>query len=319
MAFSVGLVAALSGCAVSSDSPSASAPRGDSLELRDGAPAAEAEAPRPPLRELEAGVDGLGLRISPRVLVEEEGGATVWRVLGSASVPLGSVASWVPDDAYGRAELTGPRSFAITFRDPSEQNTMASGLPLFVTVAPAQGARAEAAIWFRPRLEASPGTSRIQPAAAIAPVWVAGEEGLGHLEYRGKVTTASSWQLASVAGSAPPRLSALDAKRARLTWSFAALAATAEQAAPQLTLIAQRGGGAEAASRLASLEIRAIRLALTREDPRQVWPSSCEPLVRACLRTLPSLEADTEPCGTYRQILACGGPGGARQPPSELF
>lgn len=319
---SAGLSAALvlSACAVA-DAPGAAPPRAEVLEQGD-----ELEEPGlAPLRELdaelEAEIEGLGLRISPRVAVEERGGATVWRVEGRATVPLGSVASWVPDDAYGLAELTGPQSFTITFRDPSEQNTMASGLPLFVTVAPLAGARAEAAIWFRPRLQARAGSASLSPQLAIAPVWIA-DAARDHLEYRGQVTSSAGWRLLSVAGHPPPQLRDAGPRRTRLAWTFSALAATAEQPAPQLTLFAQRQGvppPAALAIRAVSLELRAIRLGLTREDPRRVWPAICEPLVRACLLTLPSLDADTERCGNYRQVLACGGPAGARQPPSELL
>lgn len=300
--------------------------RVDGPEGDGGEAAASSQADRAPLRELEAFVDGLGLRVSPAVQIEERDGAMTWRLEGRSTVALGSVASWVPDDAYGEAQLTGPRSFSITFRQPSEQNTMASGLPLFVTVSPVNGARAEAAIWFRPRVDAGagsssgPGASRVRPYATVRPVWVADEE-VGHLEYRGAVAVAPGWSLEVVPEPAPqepaPQLLPLDPQRVRLAWSFAALAATVRRPAPQLQLRARRG--AEASLRSAAVEIRAVRLGLTREDPRDVWPTRCEPAVRACLLTLPSLETDTEACGTYRQVLACGGPAGARQRPSELF
>ena len=51
--------------------------------------------------------------------------------------------------------------------------------------------------------------------------------------------------------------------------------------------------------------MRVVRLGLTRGDPREVWPTSCDPSVRACLAALPSAESDTAACGSYRQVLAC--------------
>lgn len=328
LAVAVVLGASLASCALGTEptNPASGPSRGEAgLELDgDEVPAPALPAALAPLRELEASVSGLGLRVSPVVQIEDRDGSVRWRVEGRATVALGSIASWVPDDAYGEAQLTGPRSFAITFRQPSEQNTIASGLPLFVTVSPVNGARAEAAIWFRPRVDASAGSGggRIRPYATVRPVWVT-DEALGHLEYRGLVAVAPAWSLelggepASLPSSSGPRLVPLEDHRVRLAWSFSALAATVARSAPQLQLRARHGN--EAVLRTAALEIRAVRLALTREDPRQVWPTRCEPAVRACLLTLPSLEADTEACGTYRQVLACGGPAGARERPSDLF
>lgn len=248
------------------------------------------------------------------VQLEREAGAVIWRVDGRATVDLAAVASWVPDDAYGRAELTGPRSFAITFRDASEQNTMASGLPLFVTVTPRQGGPAEAAIWFRPRLERAIGSSRIFPYAMIQPVWVAHEEDgevHGSLEYRGKVATGSDWQLELAAAEPAPEVTALGGGKWRLGWSFDALAAGLHRAPPRLSLRARRGD--VVITRLAELQMRAVRLDLTRRDPRLEWPAACEPAVRACLAALPTLGSDTEGCGGYRQVQACGGTAGARE------
>jgi hypothetical protein len=318
--FSLGT--SLMSCALAGEPTGPGAPRAEALDSSDAVDGELfGESARAPARELEADVEGLGLRVSPVVQIEERDGAAIWRVEGRASVALGSVASWVPDDAFGEAQLTGPRSFAITLRQPHEQNTMASGLPLFVTVSPVNGVRAEAAIWLRPRLGAGPGSgsTRIQPYATVKPVWVA-DEAIGHLEYRGKVAVAPGWSL-EPASEPAPRLTVLEDHRVRLAWSFATLAATvaaiAQRPTPQLQLRARRG--TEVVTRAAALEMRAVRLGLTRDDPRDVWPTICVPSVRACLLTLPSLETDTEQCGSYRQVLACGGPAGALQRPSELF
>lgn len=279
------------------------------------APSSAALRPPPP-RELEAAVDGLGVRVSPVVQLRRgEDGGVVWRVEGRATVELAAVASWVPDDAYGRAELTGPRSFAVTFRDASEQNTMASGLPLFVTVTPRQGRGAEAAIWFRPRLERAIGSARIFPYSTIQPVWVEREqdgERHGALEYRGKVALGADWLLEVEEGDHAPALTALGSGKWRVGWTFAALAAVLHREPPRFSLRARRGE--VVVSRVAELELRAVRLGLTRRDPRLEWPSSCEAEVRACLVALPARGADTEACGSYRQVLACGGPAGAREP-----
>lgn len=297
---------ALSGCAVgepASDPDALAAPYED---LPAGV-IAHVLQPKPP-RELAAELGDLSLWISPIVQIERLGGGAdgqpgpaVWRVDGRASAPLGSVASWVPDDAFGEARLTGPMSFSITLRERADQSTLASGTPLFLTVWPAGGRRAEAAIWFRPRLVDEGGSGRLRWQTAIAPVWVEGD-----VEYRGAVTVAAGWSLLPE----PPMAmrSGSRGEALRPVWTFAELARALSAPAPQLLARARRGD--EGVSRAAKVELRATRLGITREDPRQVWPVVCELPVRACLEALPDDHADVEACGTYRQVLACGG----RQP-----
>jgi hypothetical protein len=300
----------LCSCGLAGEAP------GGTLDEDDARSAPSNATLRPaPLRELEAAVDGLGLRISPAVQLERGAEGVVWRVDGRATVDLAAVASWVPDDAYGRAELTGSRTFSITLRDASEQNTMASGLPLFVTVTPRQGDPVEAAIWFRPRLERAIGSARIFHYSTIHPVWVAqATDGAHHgtIEYRGKVALGPEWRLEPADGVGGPALTALGNGRWRLGWSFDALAADLHREPPRFALRARRGG--VLVTRVAELQMRAVRLDLTRRDPRLEWPAGCEPAVRTCLAALPALDADTEPCGSYRQVQACGGPAGAREP-----
>lgn len=269
-------------------------------EELDGPMSQAASAPR----ELRAHVEGLALSIDPileRCVVD---GVAVWRLRGRSDVELSSVASWVSDDAFGSAELTSTRAFAITFRDPSEQNTMASGLPIFLTVTPASGVPAEAAIWVRPRVAAGAGAGLIRFYATVQPRWVAGD-----VEYRGKVAVPPTWSVA-IARAPGPRTVELAPGKVRLAWTFDELAATLRAEAPQLTARAVRGDAT--VQRVAALEVRVTRVGLTRGDPREVWPSVCKDSVRECLRALPADALDAETCGTYREVLACGGPPGAQ-------
>jgi hypothetical protein len=256
-----------------------------------------------PPQDLTASVDGLSLSVAPIAAVQQVDGVTVWRFEGRASDDLSSVASWVPDDAFGEAVLTGPRTFSIAFREPSDQNTIVSGLPVFVTLTPTVGAPAEAAIWFRPRLKAGAGSGRIRFYAIVKPIWLAGD-----VVYRGKMAVDPSrdadWDLSIVSAPAP-RQTALGAGKTRLDWAFDTLAATV---AHQPALVRAQGRrGTALIERTAELEIRAIRLGLTRQDPRDRWPHLCKDSVRTCLAGLSPGEIDTESCGTYREVLACGG------------
>jgi hypothetical protein len=286
--------------AVDADRSFAGDEPGEGDDVGDAASEKASQAPA----ELVASVDGLAVQLAPVVTTETVDGATRWRVEGRSSVDLASVASWVPDDAYGEATLTGPRTFSIEFRDLSEQNTMASGLPLFVTMTEPSGAKAEAAIWFRPRLSAATGSRLIRFAAVVRPVWLGGD-----VVYRGRLATDPGWSL-SIFNRPAPRQVPLGGGRLRLDWAFEPLAATLQQDLGIVRASARRGD--LTVERSAALQIRAIRLGLTRLDPREVWPNLCKPAVCGCLAALPPTETDTERCGTYREVLACGGPEGAR-------
>jgi hypothetical protein len=273
---------------------------GDSEDVSDAATASASRAPA----ELTASVEGLRVQLAPVVTTESIDGATRWRIDGRSSVDLASVASWVPDDAYGEASLTGPRTFSVELRDLSEQNTMASGLPLFLTMTEASGAKAEAAIWFRPRLSAGAGSRRIRFYATVRPVWLGGD-----IVYRGRLAVDPGWS-ASILNTPAPQQVPLEGGKLRLDWAFEPLAATLRQDLGVVRARAQHG--AQVVERAAALEVRAVRLGLTRLDPREVWPTLCKPVVCACLAALPVGEPDTEGCGSYREVLACGGPEGAR-------
>jgi hypothetical protein len=273
--------------------------------LVDAAPA-EAAASRAAAApsQLGATVAGLTVTVEPRLETCGGPGAATWRVRGRASAPLASISSWVPDDAFGAAQLIDDHAFTVEFREPSDRNTMASGLPLFLTLTPRSGAPVHAALWFRPRLQTGAGASAIRFYATVQPVWLAGD-----VEYRGRMAVAPPWPV-SLTSVAAPRVVALEPGALRLAWTFDELDATLHRA-PGAALHARAvraepaGGVAE---RSATLELRVRRLGLTLRDPREVWPTTCSPEVRACLAALPSGEQDTERCGSYRQVLACGGP-----------
>lgn len=263
----------------------------------------------PPARELSAELPDLRLWISPVVRREQR----AWHVEGRASVELRSVASWVPDDACGEARLTGSHSFTITLHQRADQSTLAAGAPLFVTLSPMSGRRAEAAIWLGPKLVDDVGSSRLRWRPEIAPVWVAGD-----VEYRGAVVPAPGWSLVP----APPLVARSSARGEELrpVWTFASLAEALASEASQLLVRARRGD--EVVSRSAGVELRVLQLGVTRADPREVWPRVCELPVLACLEELADRAAegeavDVEACGSYRQVQACGGLGGGEGQPMQ--
>lgn len=240
-------------------------------------------------------------------LVPGEGGM-LWRFRGKSSLALTELRSWVPDDAFASVESLPERRFEITVRDASEQNTLLSGMPLFLSGRIEDGREVSVALWLQPRLtpqRASVGESRLRYNLAIRPIWVAGD-----VAYRGRVSSHPSFAV-QLFGAPPPATTALGAGRVRLDWSFDALREALSATLPQITAVAVRG--AQRHEQAAKLGVQVARLGVTVLDPRVAWPVTCEASVRACLRGLPLEQQDTERCGSYRQVLACGGPAGARR------
>lgn len=265
----------------------------------------ELAAEPPPLA---ASLPDLSVEVARRgELVAGEGGV-LWRFRGRTSLALTELRSWVPDDAFASVEALAERRFEITVRDASEQNTLLSGMPLFLSGRMEDGREVSVALWLAPRLapqRASTGESRLRYNVAIRPVWVGGD-----VSYRGRVSSHPSFAI-QVLGSPSPATTGLGAGRMRLDWSFDALREALSAMLPRLTAVAVRG--TQRHERAAKLGVQVARLGVTMLDPRVAWPTTCEPSVRACLRSLPLDQQDTESCGSYRQVLACGGPAGARR------
>ncbi len=260
--------------------------------------------------ELRARVDGLTVWMDGTAHAETRDGRRVWVLEGRASKDLKEVFSFVPDDAYGATRVTSARKFEVVLDDASEINTMLSGLPLYVRVTPKTGEPAFAGVWMAPRLARVSGSSRLHVQEAIAPVWVAGE-----LVYRARVTASAPYAALVVATTAAPSDRAAPAivaeatRQWKLDWVFDRMI---HVAGGTVTFTGTSATGTTVSKR-AGLDFAVSQLALTRADPYAVWESTCEPAVQACLAVLPAGELDTEACGTYRQVLLCGGvalPGG---------
>jgi len=241
--------------------------------------------------ELRARIDGLTVWVDP-VLQHTSAG---WVIEGRASRNLESVFSFVPDDAFATAAITGARTFTVTFEPGHELNTLLSGLPILISVDPLTGANATAAVWAKPRLTNFAGSSRVYLNTTIAPVSVGNE-----LVYRGGASTAVGWSNLAVwgDGGAGPQVVAQPARKYRVDWTYDALVA-----AQVVHASASKNG--VTAEKTATLEVAVARLALTRLDPYEAWPRECEADVQACLDTLVGVDAGA--CGSYREVQSCGG------------
>jgi hypothetical protein len=229
-----------------------------------------------------------------------DGGEPVALIEGRTSRNLGAVSSWVPDDAFGAARQLSARTFEIELRGGHEVNTLLSGLPIFVALDTTSGSvtHYEGMIALAPRFAGFAGAADLAIDAAIDPVWAGTTE--DPLRYRGRVSTAA----AADAITAEPADGAPAIERAGdldwwLEWSYSSLEGTALAGVP-VRLTATMG--AASASAQASVELHAVEIGLTIQDPREAWPSAtCGADTRSCVRG----GGDLTDCGLYREVSAC--------------
>ena len=244
--------------------------------------------------DLRVRVDGLTVWIDPAIT--RAAGDRPWRLRGRTSRNLEDVHGFVPDDAFGTAQIRSPRTFELAF-DDHELSSLAAGLPLFVAITPTTGAPVSAAVWLAPRTTAFSGTARLRIDTTVTPRWVGGE-----VTYRGGARADSGWSLSADGASAPQVFPAPEANRYRLDWRYPAFARGATE---PFRIHAQRGD--EVGTKEASARFITRRIGLTRLDPADVWAARCEAPVAACLAGLPAGTIDAGACGTYRQVQLCGG------------
>jgi hypothetical protein len=205
---------------------------------------------------------------------------------------LTGASSWVPDDAFGEATIVGPRSFDITLYGPHEINTVLSGLPVFVSLDVATGTPThyEAMIDLEVGLAVFRGTGDAWIDSLLRAVLAGPPD--EPLRYRAGVATDSP--TLSIENAGAPGVTAKDGGFV-VDWNYPDIEATITDG--------YRAGFrlADGTRKTARFEFRTARIGLTTADPRDVWPSTCEPAVRACL------DDGGEPaeCGSYRQVTRC--------------
>lgn len=130
---------------------------------------------------LRVRADGMTIWFRPALEAIGEGGAQRFVVRGRTSRNLADAFSFVPDDAFGRATVTGPRTFEIEL-DAHETNSVLFGNRLLVRLETIDGRTYTAMVRARARVVGVAGTGAIFPSAAIGAVYVDRE-----VSYRGSV------------------------------------------------------------------------------------------------------------------------------------
>lgn len=232
-----------------------------------------------------------------------------WVATGRTSRDVEGAFSFVPDDAYAQATVTGPRSFELSFDDRSELNTLMSGTRLLVrfTVV-GQAAPVFAGVRFAPRFTNITGSTRMSISPEVVPVYAN-----GGLTYRGRAraTSPSATLSASTLDDATialRRRAVAGQWNVDLSFDDLALALSVPGVNSDKVEFTLAEGSA-LRSKLAVLAGTVSGLELTTADPYQVWfPTRCTTPVRACLNALPVGTTDFGDCGTYREVDACGLP-----------
>ncbi len=286
------------GCLVAFAIP-ACAEQGATLPEETGAAADAATATR-----IYASEGTLDLSFETLGTFEERDGVRALILRGTANRYLKSVFSFVPDDAFGQANIISERRLEVVIHEGHELNTLLSGLPLFVSVETFTGSPTQ----YTARVEVSTrfydflGSSSIWIDEAVQPFYAV--NGTDNIVYRGSVD-APAGDLTVTAPDGAPAAAPVDADTYRLDWSYADLHDAIDPHTERLTFTAT-GADGTTATKSSRLVARVVGLALTSGDPYQVWPApACEPAVYDCYHSQPAGTTDFAACGSYRQVQRC--------------
>jgi hypothetical protein len=299
---------------------------GSLLALALVAPACTAEVPAPEevgaaaeaatATRIYASEGALDLSFETLGTFEQRDGVRALILHATANRYLANVFSFVPDDAFGQANIISERRLEVVLHEGYELNTILSGMPLFVTVDTFTGtpnhyvARVDLGARFYDFL----GSSAIWIDEQVDPFWVL--NGTDNISYRGKVDALAS-SLTVTAPDGAPAVTRLDADSFRLDWSYAGLHDAVDPHTQYLSFAADLQSGT-LAKKTARLVVRVVGLGLTAGDPYEVWPTpDCDPAVYTCIHAQPAGTTDYATCGTYREVARCYYASGCQVLPPE--
>ena len=232
-----------------------------------------------------------------RTIEVHASGDTLYAVIkGRASRNLTGAFSFVPDDAFGDAVVTGPRSFEIELPGGHILNSLMSGLPLFVDLDVATGAEPDYAV----KIDLTAGFTRFSGSSTLMldaltrPIFIGLDAGEA-LRYQAVVRTTNPAPV-TVTNAGTPEIYPTNGGYA-VDFRYSALAAAWANGGR----ITFRQG---AAQKTATLGVRTTAVAMTTLDPYDVWPTpSCQLEVYNCMTEFQG--ADLAACGTYREVQRC--------------
>jgi hypothetical protein len=234
---------------------------------------------------------------------ETRDGVRMLVLRATANRYLQHVFSFVPDDAFGKANIISERRFEVLLPEGHELNSILGGLPLFITVDTNTGTPTHytAKIEVAPRFFDFRGSSAVWVETDVTPRYVV--SGLDSLVYRGSVDVAAA-SLNVTAPDGIPTVSRVNANTFNLDWRYPQLYQAIDPHTTPLTFTAalSSGGTVEKTGRLVA---RVTSLALTTGDAYVVWDRpGCKPTVYNCMQNQPTT-TDYSACGTYREVTRC--------------
>lgn len=213
--------------------------------------------------------------------------------------------SFVPDDAFGTANVISERRFEIVLQEGHELNTVLSGLPLFVRVDTFTGTPRSytARIVIAPRFFDFRGDYRIWIDEEVNPIYYV--QGNDNLLYRGHAPVSIPY-VDWLTVTAPDGVPYVNGRPSfKLGWTYPMLKQAIDPHTEPFHFAAG-GDDGPIAEKTARLVARVTEFAVTDGDPYDVWPTpACDPAVYNCYHSAPAGTWDFGHCGTYRQVLRC--------------
>lgn len=275
----------------------------DAAPDRDSGPAVTAQAATAAVTsalgtaEVRVRADGLTLWLDEQAQITPRSGGMQVTLRGRTSANLSAVASYVPDDAFGRAVLTGPRSFEITLRDGHEINTIASGLPLFLSLSLHSGKTYGGKLGLAARVLPTPGPVTIEPL--LRPVYI--RDTTNNLRYRGTAQSPSPLAIRTL-GGVDPVLTSAGMGRFLYDWDYSGLSQLLDSSSDRVFF------STATTSQSSALALVVHEVGLVRGDAASAWPSpACSRTAYDCIRALPASTRDYASCGSYREVARCIG------------
>lgn len=258
--------------------------------------------------ERSATVQGFTLTMNAHAIVGVAGGQQTVTIKGTASRTITSVFSYVPDDAFGEAVLTGARTFEIRLDEAHEINTLLSGAPILVSIDTLSGAvqHFDAAVTLGARFARFEGTTRIVVDPIIRPIYA--NDPVDPLRYRGRFTTTSDHSAPEVFApdAGDPVVTQRAPRETTFDWQFAPFSLAYDPPTDPMTFRAAFTNALPLIStKHAGIDLKVVQLGLTTEDAYEAFPPpACTEPVASCMLADPDAE-DFAACGDYREVRAC--------------
>jgi hypothetical protein len=246
--------------------------------------------------------DGATVSVNADVAFRRESnGEAVATLRGSTSYALREAFSFVPDDAFGTARVTGPKSFAIELRGGHEINSIASGLPLRVRFVTTSGRTFFASIELAPAFSRFAGSRDVFVSQAAAPTFV--RDGITNLRYRAVVQAPGATALQATIGGVDVTGASAGGGTFNVDLGYEALEAALSAGGASRFAATTATGTAQKAARL-GLTVTTVQV--TAGDPETVWPiPECRRDVFQCIQAAPASTTDLSVCGAYRDVARC--------------